>query len=264
MRKLAAAFLCIFLLAAVAADFIAPAGYEVQFREAPNARPSRQHLLGTDELGRDLFSRLLFGTRVSLLLAPAAAFLAGVIATLVGGIAGLVGGFTERVAMATTDLLLSLPWLFVLITVRAMLPLNVSPLVSATVTFALLGALGWAGSARVICAATTKMRNSGFVLNARASGIGGWRLLLIQLMPNLAPILWAQFLVAVPVFILAEANLGILGLGVAEPLPSWGTLLKQLEGMMGLAAEPWKFVPLILLVIVVSCFELVVKPEEAL
>jgi peptide/nickel transport system permease protein len=263
MRRIAIGVLLAVTLLVVAADFIAPASYQMQFREAPNAAPSRQHLLGTDDLGRDQFSRLLYGMRVSLVLAPAAALLATAIAALIGGAAGLLGGIPERFAMTTADLFLSLPWLFVLITMRALLPLNVSPIASVIVTFALLGILGWAGSARVICATTKKLRESGFVMHARAAGIEGPRLFFVHLLPNLAPLLWAQFLIAVPVFILTEANLGILGLGVSEPLPSWGTQLKQLEGMLGMRAEPWKFVPLVLLVIVVTSFEYVVKAEES-
>src|SRR5947209_19879860 len=151
-RTLAVSLLALTAAACVLADVIAPASYAHQFRAEPDAAPSRQHLLGTDDLGRDRFSRVLYGTRVSLLLAPAAALLSPLLAALIGGIAGFRGGWLQRFVMAATDLFLSLPWLFLLITVRALLPLNVSPEVSVMVTFALLGCLGWAGAARVICA----------------------------------------------------------------------------------------------------------------
>jgi peptide/nickel transport system permease protein len=81
-------------------------------------------------------------------------------------------------------------------------------------------------------------------------------------LPNLKPVLYAQFWISVPVFILSEANLGILGLGVAEPMPSWGSLLRELEGMMSIGEEPWKFVPLILLALVVMSFEMVLSSEK--
>src|SRR5206468_6699937 len=243
-------------------EFVAPAPYARQFREVPGAAPSRQHLLGTDDLGRDRFSRVLYGTRVSLLLAPAAALLSTLLAALIGGIAGFGGGWLQRFVMAATDLFLSLPWLFLLITVRALLPLNVSPKVSVMVTFALLGCLGWAGAARVICADARSLSQSDFILLARASGSSGFRLLWRHLMPNLKPVLYAQFWISVPVFILTEANLGILGLGVAEPMPSWGSLLKELEGLVSVGEEPWKFVPLILLVVVVTSFQLVLSKQE--
>lgn len=258
------AWIALFLVAAASltADLWAPADYATQFREAPNAKPSRQHLLGTDELGRDRFSRLLYGTRVSLLLAPAAALLSTLMAVLVGGVAGYLGGWWEKAALTITDLFLSLPWLFLLIAVRAMLPLNVSPLTSVFVTFLMLGLLGWAASARVLCSGARGLRNSDFVLQARASGLHGLRLIALHVVPNLKPVLYAQFWISIPVFIVSEANLGILGLGVAEPMPSWGSLLRELEGLSGFSLEPWKLVPLCLLVLVVSSFQIILSREE--
>jgi ABC-type dipeptide/oligopeptide/nickel transport system permease subunit len=262
VRIAALIFLVVVSLACLLADVVAPANYARQFRDTPEAAPSRQHLLGTDSLGRDRFSRVLYGTRVSLLLAPAAALLASVLAALIGGAAGFVGGWLERCVMAATDLFLSLPWLFLLITVRALLPLNTAPFTSVLITFALLGCLGWAAAARVICADARTFCQSDFILLARASGSGGFRLLWRHIVPNLKPVLYAQFWIAVPVFILAEANLGALGLGVAEPLPSWGSLLRELESFSPLSSQPWQFVPLVLLIAVVSCFHLALKKQE--
>jgi peptide/nickel transport system permease protein len=164
--------------------------------------------------------------------------------------------------MAVTDLFLSLPWLFLLITVRALLPLNVSPFTSVMVTFFLLGILGWAASARVICAGAATMRNSDFALQARAAGVRPWRLAVRYILPNLKPILLAQFWISVPVFILSEANLGILGLGVAEPLPSWGSLLRELESLATFSGEWWKLAPLVVLLAVVGNFELLLSKSE--
>ncbi len=262
IRRVAAGFLLVLFLATLLAGWIVPAPYAKQFREAPNALPSIVHPLGTDELGRDALSRLLYGSRVSLLLAPAAALLATLIAALVGGAAGYLGGWWERVALRATDISLSLPWLFLLLTVRAMLPLNVSPMTSVVITFALLGLLGWPGSARVVCAGARALRDSDLVLQARAYGCPKLRLLVRQLLPNLKPVLYAQFWISIPVFILTEANLGVLGLGVAEPLPSWGNLLRDLENWPAVATNPWRLAPLVLLVAVVSCFQLILPLED--
>jgi peptide/nickel transport system permease protein len=262
VRVAAIGFLTLLAGVCLLSQFVAPASYAHQFRDLPDAAPSRQHLLGTDDLGRDRLSRLLYGTRVSLLLAPAAALLSSLLAALIGGIAGFAGGWVERCAMAATDLFLSLPWLFLLITLRALLPLNVSPLTSVVVTFALLGCLGWAAAARVICAHARTLCASDFVLLARASGNGGFRLFRRHLLPNLKPVLGAQFWISIPVFILTEANLGILGLGVAEPLPSWGSQLRELESFSAFSARPWQFVPLTLLVVTVSCFHLALQKQE--
>jgi len=261
-RKLAYLFLALVLAAAAAANWLAPAGYARQYRQATNAPPSSTHWLGTDEIGRDRFARVLYGTRISLLLAPAAALLSTLMAALIGGLAGYLGGAWARMAMAVTDLFLSLPWLFLLITARALLPLNVSPLVSVLVTFMLLGLLGWTAAARVLCTTAGSLRSSDFVRQARAAGLAPQRLFWIHVVPNLKPVLYAQFWISIPVFILSEANLGILGLGVAEPMPSWGSLLKELEGLVSVGEEPWKFVPLILLVLVVTSFQFLLSRQE--
>lgn len=264
--KLIRIFACVLLLivtgGSLAARWIAPANYATQFRdELPNAAPSKAHWLGTDDLGRDRYSRVLYGTRVSLLLAPAAALLSTVLAALIGALAGYLGGAWEKLAMASTDLFLSLPWLFLLLMVRAMLPLNVSPFTSVMVTFLLLGLLGWSASARVLSAGAKNIRNSDFVVLARASGVGRARLLLLHVLPNLKPVMLAQFWISIPVFILSEANLGILGLGVAEPLPSWGSLLRELENFANFSGEYWKLVPLALLVLTVTSFQVALSRE---
>ncbi len=261
-RIFACAVLLLVLGVSLGANRLAPAGYAKQYREAVGAPPSHEHWLGTDDIGRDRFARVLYGTRISLLLAPAAALLSTLMAALVGGLAGYLGGAWVRVAMAVTDLFLSLPWLFLLITVRALMPLNVSPLVSVLVTFLMLGLLGWTSAARVLCATAGSLRDADFVRQARASGLGGARLFWVHVMPNLKPVLYAQFWISIPAFILSEANLGILGLGVAEPMPSWGSLLKELEGLVSVGGEPWKFVPLLLLVLVVTSFQLVLSKQE--
>jgi len=261
-RKLACAVLLLVVGMSLTANWLAPAGYAAQDREAADAPPSHSHWLGTDEIGRDRLARVLYGTRISLLLAPAAALLSTLMAALIGGLAGYLGGAWAKAAMAVTDLFVSLPWLFLLITVRAMMPLNVSPFVSVLVTFLMLGLLGWTSAARVLCATAGSLRHSDFVRQARASGVGGRRLFWIHVVPNLKPVLYAQFWISIPAFVLSEANLGILGLGVAEPLPSWGSLLKELEGLVSIGEEPWKFIPLGLLVIVVTSFQLVLSKRD--
>lgn len=252
IRKIAIYFLIFVALLA-----LMPANYERQFRDSPNAAPSRQFPLGTDDLGRDRLSRLIYGTRVSLLLATAAAALSCLAAAMLGGIAGF--GFADKIILGIADLFLSLPWLFLLLMVRAFLPLNVSPILSVTITFLLLGALGWAAPAKVVRAAVRKLCNSDFILQARAAGTRPSRLLWKHLIPNAMPILWAQFFITIPAYVLAETTLGMLGLGVMEPLPSWGNLLRELEGG---AIHPWQLAPVLLLAAVVGSFQIVLQRED--
>jgi peptide/nickel transport system permease protein len=263
-QKAALAVLGLVTLASLLAGFLTHSSYSEQFRDALSAAPSARFPLGTDELGRDRFARLLYGTRVSLLLAPAAALLSTLIAALIGGLAGYLGGKWERYLTSGMDLFLSLPWLFLLLAVRALLPLNTSPLTSVMITFLLLGCLGWATPARIIRAGTRTLIHSDYLLQAQASGISGSRLFWRHLLPNLRPILLAQFWVSVPVFVLSEANLGLLGLGVSEPLPSWGSMLRELENYAAVLQSPWMLVPVALLIVVVACLQLILRTEETI
>ena len=104
--------------------------------------------------------------------------------------------------------------------------------------------------------------SSEFIWLARASGFSGFKLLRLHVLPNLRGALLAQFWISVPVFIIAEANLGALGLGVSEPLPSLGSLLRDLQHQVTLRAEPWQFLPLIVLIVVVSCFQMLLNRNE--
>jgi peptide/nickel transport system permease protein len=263
-RLALACFLGIFFLLALASEVVAPYSYARQFREVPLATPSTAHLLGTDALGRDVCSRVLYGSRVSLLLAPAAALLATAIAAVLGALAGLRGGWWEKTILATADLMMALPLLFVLLVLRATLPLDAAPMLSAAATFALLGLLGWPTSLRVVWAATRNIRESEFLTLARAQGIAPVRIIVRHVLPNVRPVLQAQFWMTIPVFILAEATLSMLGLGVMEPLPSWGNLLRGLEDFAALRANPGLLAPLVLLIVVVSGLQMLLPPREEL
>jgi len=262
-QKLAILVLAVAVVASLCAPFIAQHSYAEQSRDAISAPPSTHFWLGTDELGRDRFARLLYGTRVSLLLAPAAALLATLIAAMIGGAAGYLGGRWERLVTTGIDLFLALPWLFLLLAVRALLPLNTSPVTSVIITFLLLGCLGWAGPARMIRAGTRTLATSDFLVQASASGISRWRLFWRHLLPNLRPVFLAQFWISIPLFILSEANLGLLGLGVSEPLPSWGAMLRDLENYSAILQNPWMLAPVVLLVAVVGCLQLVLRTEDS-
>jgi peptide/nickel transport system permease protein len=261
-RKIALTIMLSVFAAALLADVLAPRPYADQDRDAIQAAPSARAPLGADDLGRDRLARLLHGSRVSLLLAPAAALLSTLLAGAAGASAAFLGGRWERWFTAGADLFLSLPWLLALLAVRAALPLDLAPAASVTLTFLLLGLLGWAGPARIVRAGARALLNSEYILQARANGLGGARLLGRHLIPNLRPILMAQFWIAVPLFILSEANLGLLGLGVAEPLPSWGTLLRELENYAALPQRPWALAPAALLVLFVACFQALLKPDR--
>jgi len=164
--------------------------------------------------------------------------------------------------MLLADLFLALPWLFLLLTVRAALPLNVTPWTSLVITFGLLSLLGWAGPARVIRTCVKSLKDADFLLQARALGCHPTRLVCLHVLPNLKAPLMAQFWFSVPAFILSEANLSLLGLGVAEPLPSLGALLGELENISAVQSKPWMLAPAVVLLAIMCCFQLIFPKEE--
>jgi ABC-type dipeptide/oligopeptide/nickel transport system permease subunit len=261
MRRAARITLALLALLLLGAELFAPQNYAEQSRDEVVAAPCVHHLLGTDHLGRDRWSRLLHGARLSTVLAPATAAVSIALALALAIGAALAGGFVRALALTAIDLMLSLPWFFLLIAVRALMPLNTGPAASVAVLFLLLGTLGWAGPARVLLAAAEQQLYADHVLFARASGCSRARLAFVHIAPNLLPLARAQFWTTAPAYLLAEANLSMLGLGVAEPLPSWGSLLKELQEISALPREPWMLVPLLLLVVTVSCCQVGFRGE---
>ncbi len=163
--------------------------------------------------------------------------------------------FARPVVSVLTTICLALPWIFLFIILRAELPLDTGPIVSVLLTFGLMGVAGWAWPARIFSAAIGDMQRSGWMLHARASGISGWRIAVVHVWPHLRAVAIAQFRILVPAYILAEASLGLLGLGVPEPLPSWGNLLRDLQHPDLVRSNPWILAPLALLMIVMICLE---------
>jgi ABC-type dipeptide/oligopeptide/nickel transport system permease subunit len=259
LRRAAAGILMAVIAMSLGANVLAPHDYSMQFRQHANEPPSVTFLLGTDDLGRDRLSRLLQATRVSLLFAPATALLAIALAAAIGLSAGYGGGWLDRIATGGMDLFLSLPWLFLLLTLRALLPLNTPAWTSLLATSLMLGLVGWAYSARVIRASVVSLRSAPAILQARAYGSNDVRLVCFHLLPSLKPVLASQFWILVPVFLLTEANLGLLGLGITEPLPSWGNMLTELQNYQRIPEAPWILAPAALLVLVLASLHFVVS-----
>ena len=178
----------------------------------------------------------------------------------------LVGSFTAGFLGALTGLgggVVIVPLLTLAFGVDIRYAVGAS-LISVIATFVTLGILGWPGSLRVVWAAARSLRNSDFLLLARANGCRSGRILLRHVLPNLRPVLFAQFWISIPLFILTEATLSMLGLGVMEPLPSWGNMLRGLEDFSAVRANPWMLSPLLLLVVVVICLQLMLPVQEEL
>ncbi len=226
-----------------------------QDRDAILAPASAQHWAGTDDLGRDRATRLA----VAFLLGSISAFaVAAISTTLAVSVAlGIVFGPAPlgHALRYGSDACLALPWLFLLMLVRSVLPLNLSAVACGGVTLLLLALLGWPIHVRGLCARLQTTRDADWLLHARVSGMTGLRIAWRHALPHLRSVYLSQFLICIPLCILAEADLGALGFGMAEPLVSWGTLLQDLASSAQVAATHWVYAPLALLLVLLLSFE---------
>ncbi len=220
----------------VLAPWVATHHYAAQDLTAQYLPPGEQgHLLGTDLAGRDLFSRLLFGSRLSLLVALLATVVSVVIGVAYGIVSGYSGGRTDALMMRFVDILYSLPFLFLVILVTTLfLGPAAGPESRVAALLVVLGAVQWLTMARIVRGQVLSLRHRDFVLAARALGASPLRILVRHVLPNLRGVVAAYAALTVPRVILQEAFLSFLGLGIPEPYPSWGRLAA--EGVRGITA----------------------------
>ena len=206
-------------------------------------QPARIFLLGTDSYGRDQFSRFLYGGRISLLAGWLAAGISLALGALLGCLSGFYGGRVDQLFMRGGELFLALPWLYLLFAVRAFLPLQISAPKAFFLVVAVIGLIGWARPARLIRGVVLSAKQRNYVLAARGFGASDLYLLRRHILPQTFGVLLTQGALLVPQFILAEVTLSFLGLGIGEPVPSWGNLLASLQQYHVLASYWWMYVP---------------------
>ena len=220
-------------------------------------------LLGTDSYGRDVFSRLLFGARVSLALSILAAIGAVVLGGAVGGVSGYAGGASDDLLMRATDMVMVLPMMYVALGLRAVLPLVLSP---ATVFVFLAGIFALVGApfvARGVRGIIRSERELEYAVAARSLGAGHARLLGLHLLPATRGFLAVQITTLVPAFIVAEATLSYVGLGFPEPVASWGTMLQEASNVRTFADFPWLLSPAAAMFVVVFGLNLTVQGKRS-
>ncbi len=212
------------------------------------AQASRIYLLGTDAYGRDQFSRILYGGQISLLAGLLGAGLTLFFGTLIGATAGYYGGWRDGVLMRVAELFVALPWLYLLFALRAFLPLAVSPVQAFFLIIGVIGVVGWARPARLVRGVVLSARERDFVRAARGFGAADWYLLRRHILPETSSVVLTQAAILVPQFVLAEMTLSFLGLGVPEPVPSWGSLLASLQQYSVLVSSWWMYAPALAIV----------------
>jgi peptide/nickel transport system permease protein len=205
--------------------------------------PAKIFPLGSDEYGRDQLSRLLYGGRLSLFAGLLAALLSVIAGTLLGGCAGFYGGWLDGALMRLSELFLALPWLYLLLAVRAFLPLHVSAAEALLLVVTIIGLAGWARPARLVRGVVLSARERNFVLAARGFGASDLYLLRQHMLPETFDVALTQAALLAPQYILAEVTLSFFGLGVGEPIPSWGNMLASLQNYYVLSECWWMLSP---------------------
>ena len=249
-NKLAAAsaiVILLFILAAILAPVLTPYtfdGMDLHNRLAP---PSRAHLLGTDEAGRDVLTRMLYGSRVSLLVGIVPTVISMLAGAILGIIAGYSGGRTDAVIMRIADVMLAFPSMFLAMVIMYTLGDGMINI------FLALALVNWASVARIVRAETLKLKEAEFVEAARSIGVGKLMIMLRHILPNCVPSLIVLFTLNIPSAILSESSLSFLSIGIKAPQASWGLMVNA--GRQFLYSQPWlSLSPSVAIMVVVLAF----------
>jgi peptide/nickel transport system permease protein len=216
--------------------------------------PARFFLFGSDQYGRDLLSRILYGSRVSLLIGILVVLITFPIGLLMGGIAGYYGHIVDNIIMRSVEVLASFPTFYLLLTLASVLPATLSSGARLFMIAGVFSLVGWGGLARIIRGLVLSLRELEFVLAARAGGLSDLRVIRRHVLPNTISYVIVAATLTIPGVILGESGLSYLGLGVQEPSTSWGLLLAQAQSVDVFTLYPWLLLPGVAIVLVIMAF----------
>ncbi|NLM38796.1 MAG: ABC transporter permease [Firmicutes bacterium] len=228
--------LVLFVLSAIFAPFLTPYDPNRANLRERNQPPSKEHPFGTDDMGRDILARTLYGGRISLSVGLVSVGISLSIGVVLGAIAGYFGGFVDTLIMRLADIFYSFPFLILAITISAIFGPSIYN------TMIILGVLSWPGPARLLRAEFLKLKTTDFVAAATALGARPGRIMFRHILPNAFSPLLVSATLQVASSILSEAGLSFLGLGVPPPAPSWGNMLNRARPLHVLAGMPWMWV----------------------
>ncbi len=219
-------------------------------------KPGKIFLLGADHLGRDIFSRLLYGARVSLSIGIVGVLLSFTIGAVIGGISGYFGGRIDNLLMRLSEIVMSFPGFYLMLALRAVFPITLSSVQVYFLIVVILSFIGWAGLARVIRGMVLSIREQEFVLAAKSYGASSLRIILRHILPNTFSYLLIAATLSIPGYILGESALSLLGLGIQEPYASWGNMLSSARSVSAISSYPWILAPGIAIFITILAFNL--------
>lgn len=214
-------------------------------------------LFGADRLGRDLFSRTIYGGRISLSIGLVGVFISFVLGILLGGISGYFGGVVDDIIQRVIDFLLSIPGIPLWMTLAAALPRDWSILKLYFAITVMLSILGWTGLARVVRGRLLTLREEDYALAARGAGASDWRIITRHLLPGFTSHLIVSITFSIPGMILSETALSFLGIGMMPPAVSWGVLLQDAQNLTAVAQQTWLMIPAIWVIVTVLLFNFV-------
>ncbi|MBI4630701.1 MAG: ABC transporter permease [Chloroflexi bacterium] len=215
------------------------------------------YLLGTDRLGRDQWSRMMYGTRTSMTVGLAAVAMSVVLGVLLGGISGYFGGWIDLVIQRLIELLQSLPTIPIWLAMSAALPQDWRPEQVFFAITIILALIGWSTLAREVRGRFLSLREEDFVLAAELAGCSRWRIIVHHMVPAFMSHIIATSTLAIPVMIISETSLSYLGLGIRPPAISWGVLLQEAQNIQTIAQAPWLLTPGLFVILAVLAFNLV-------
>ncbi len=217
----------------------------------------RLFLLGADINGRDVFSRLLFGGRISMTIGFLALFVLFPIGLLYGGIAGYFGGIVDTLMMRFAEAVMSIPSFYLLIILASILPSGMTSIQRFMLIVIILALIGWAGFARVVRGMVLSVKNQEFIQAAKSIGASRLRIIVKHILPQTASFVIVAMTLSVPSYILSESGLSFLGLGIQQPDASWGNMLKEAQEYTNIIYRPWLLTPGFLIFIAVLAFNLI-------
>jgi peptide/nickel transport system permease protein len=217
-------------------------------------KPGTLFLLGTDQSGRDIFSRILYGARISLTAGLIGVLLTSILGWWIGGCAGYLGGKIDTVIMRLADVVMAIPTLYLILAVRNVFPLHLASEVSYFLIILVLSSTGWAVLSRVIRGMVLSLREEQFILAAKAQGASLSRIFFRHIVPNTAGYVIVRSTLLIPAYILAEVTLSFLGVGIQEPTPSWGNMLTAAQDLRVLTQFPWTLAPALFLLLALLGF----------
>lgn len=221
--------------------------------------PTKIYLMGSDDLGRDWFSRLLYGSQISLSLGVIAALLTIGLGMVMGGIAGYFGGWIDTLIMRLVEVLSSIPGVFLLLTIRAIFPNDINPVLIFYIITGILAVIGWGGIARVVRSQILSAKEQDYVQAARALGANDPRIIGQHLLPNTASFIIVAGSLLIPGYILEESALSFIGVGITEPYASWGNMLSLAYsgGFETIDNRAWVLIPGVLITVTVLAWQFV-------